>query len=86
MSDQDDKWMKGLMSKILPGIDPATASLEDFQEAYLGYLATLESDPSQRRCGDLTRGNDGTFDNAALLKLLSESTEDCAGFSTNKPS
>lgn len=79
MSDRDDKWMQAFMRKILPGIDPATASLEDFQRGLLGYLGDLAADPSKRRCGDLTRGSDGTFDNAALLKVLSESTEDCTG-------
>jgi hypothetical protein len=79
MSDRDDKWMQGFMRKILPAIDPATASLEDFQRGLLGYLGALEADPSKRRCGDLTRSSDGTFDNARLLKVLSESTEDCAG-------
>lgn len=79
MSDRDDKWMQGFMKKNLPDIDPATASLEDFQRGLLGYLSELEADPGKRRCGDLTRGSDGTFDNTALLKVLTESTEDCAG-------
>ena len=79
MSDRDDKWMQGFMTKILPGIDPATASLDDFQRGILGYLGALEADPAKRRCGNLTRSGDGTFDDAALLKVLSESTEDCAG-------
>lgn len=79
MSDRDDKWMQVFMSKILPGVDCATASLKDFQRGILGYLGALEADPSKRRCGDLTRGSDGSFDNAALLKVLCESTDDCAG-------
>jgi hypothetical protein len=79
MSDRDDKWMQGFMKKNMPGIDPATSSLKDFQQGLLGYLDALEPNPSKRRCGDLTRDSDGTFDNAALLKVLSESTEDCAG-------
>jgi hypothetical protein len=79
MSDRDDKRMQGIMNEILPGIDPATSSLEDFQRRLLGYLAALEADPSKRRCGDLIRGSDGTFDNDALLKVLTESTQDCAG-------
>jgi linoleate 8R-lipoxygenase / 9,12-octadecadienoate 8-hydroperoxide 8R-isomerase len=79
ISDRDDKWMQAFLRKILPGIDPATASSEDFQRGLLGYLHSLESDPSKRQCGDLKRSSDGTFDNAALLKVLSESTEDCAG-------
>ena len=79
MSARDDKWTQGFMKKSLPDIDPATASLEDFQRGILGYLGKLEADPTKRRCGDLPRGSDGTFDNMALLKVLTESTEDCAG-------
>jgi hypothetical protein len=79
MSDRDDKWMQGFMREILVHREPATTSLEGFQQGLSGYLSALEADPSKRRCGDLTRGSDGTFDDAALLKVLSESTEDCAG-------
>jgi hypothetical protein len=79
MSARDEKWTQGFFNQVLPGIDPTTASLEDFQEGILGYLGGLEADPAQRRCGDLVRSSDGTFDNAALLKVLTESTEDCAG-------
>jgi hypothetical protein len=79
MSARDEKWMQGSLSHVFPGSDPTTATLEDFQRGISGYLGTLAADPAKRRCGDLVRGNDGTFDNDALLKVLSESTEDCAG-------
>jgi len=79
MSYRDDKWTQGFMKKILPGIDFATASLEDFQRGLLKYLGALGADPTHHRCGDLKRGSDGNFDNDALLKVLTESTEDCAG-------
>jgi hypothetical protein len=79
MSARDEKWTQDFLSHFLPGTDPSTASLEDFQRGISGFLGALAADPAQRRCGDLVRGNDGTFDNDALLKILSESTEDCAG-------
>lgn len=81
MSDRDDKWMRVLMHEILPGIDPAMASLEEFERALRGYFHTLDANSAERRCGNLTRGSDGTFDNDALLKVLTEATEDCAGTS-----
>ena len=79
MSNRDDKWMQDFMVKVLPGINHADASLKDFQRGIVEYLDGLEADPAKRRCGDILRNSDGTFDNDALLKVLSESTEDCAG-------
>lgn len=76
MSDRDEKWMKSFMTKVLPGISPADP---DFQRGVSKYLDSLEADPGKRRCGNLLRNSDGTFDNEALLKVLSESTQDCAG-------
>ena len=78
MSDRDDKWTQDLMRTILPGKDLAKVSWEELYAALGVYLAADE-DPSRRTLGNLTRGSDGTFDNASLIKILTESTEDCAG-------
>jgi hypothetical protein len=82
ISDRDDKWMQGFMKKIIPGKNPATVSSEDYKEGLLAYLATVDKDPSKRSVGGLARGSDGTFDNASLTKILTESTQDCAGNSS----
>jgi hypothetical protein len=79
MSDRDDKWMQGMLKENLAGFIPGASSLEEFQQELLKYLASLAADPSKRRCGNLERRSDGTFDDAALLKILTQSTEDCAG-------
>jgi linoleate 8R-lipoxygenase / 9,12-octadecadienoate 8-hydroperoxide 8R-isomerase len=79
MSARDEKWMQGFLGHFFPGSNPSTVSLEEFQKGISGYLGALAADPAQRRCGDLVRGADGTFDNDAPLKVLSDSTEDCAG-------
>jgi hypothetical protein len=79
MSDRDDKWTQNLMKKILPGKDCAKVSLEEFSHALLEYLANFDADPSKRGLGGLTRGSDGTFDNASLINILTDSTKDCAG-------
>jgi hypothetical protein len=78
MSDRDDKWTQDLMQKILPGKDCTKISWTELYEGLLTYFANDE-DPSQRTLGDLTRGSDGTFDNDSLIKILTTSTEDCAG-------
>jgi linoleate 8R-lipoxygenase / 9,12-octadecadienoate 8-hydroperoxide 8R-isomerase len=78
MSDRDDKWTQDLTRTILPGKDLAEVSWEELYAAFSMYLAADE-DPSRRTLGNLTRGSDGTFDNASLINILTESTEDCAG-------
>jgi linoleate 10R-lipoxygenase len=78
ISDRDDKWTQQSMKDIL-GKDPATTSLADFQKDFAGYLANVEKDPSKRTFGGLKRGQDGTFDDASLINILTESTKDCAG-------
>lgn len=79
VSDRDDKWMQEFMKKIIPGKDPETVSLEDYNEALLGYLASVDRDPSTRPLDGMTRGGDGTFDDASLIDILTQSTKDCAG-------
>jgi hypothetical protein len=79
MSPGDEKWMQGSLSHVFPGGHPATASVEDFQLGISGYLGALPADPAKRGVGNLVRGSEGTFDNDALLQILSASTEDCAG-------
>jgi hypothetical protein len=81
VSERDDKWMQEFMKKIIPGNDPETVSLEDYNEALLRYLATVDRDPSTRTLDGLTRGDDGTFDDTPLIDILTQSTNDCAGIS-----
>ena len=81
MSDRDDRWTQDLMRTILPGKDSAKVSWKELYPALNVYLAADE-DPSRRTLGNLTRGSDGTFDNASLITILTQSTEDCAGIIT----
>jgi hypothetical protein len=79
ISDRDDKWTVAFMKRLFPDKDPATISLDDFMEGLYRHLAIIDPDPAKRNLGELKRGADGTFDNAALIQILTESTEDCAG-------
>ena len=81
ISDRDDKWTQEFMKKLFPDKDPATMTLEEFMTGLVGYLATIDSDPAKRNLGDLKRAADGTFDDATLIQILTETTEDCAGIS-----
>jgi hypothetical protein len=79
ISDRDDKWTQALMKRLFPDKDPSTMTLDEFTAGLVGYLATIDPDPTKRHLGELKRGADGKFDDAALIKLLTETTEDCAG-------
>lgn len=79
ISERDDKWTVAFMKKLFPDKDPATISLDDFMGGLFKYLATIDPDPAKRNLGELKRGADGTFDNATLIQILTDSTEDCAG-------
>jgi hypothetical protein len=82
MSDRDGKWMQDLMKEILPGKDCTKISWGEFYEGLSASFA-MHEDPSKRTLGDSTRGSNGTFDNESSIKLITASTEDCAG---NSPS
>lgn len=79
ISERDDKWTQDLMAKLFPGKDPSTISLDEFMAVLTGYLATIDPDPAKRSVSGLTRGEDGTFDDAELIQIITESTEDMAG-------
>jgi len=79
ISERDDKWTQALFAKLFPGKDPATISLDDFRAGLTGHLATIDPDPSKRGVAGLKRKPDGTFDDAELIQIITESTEDMAG-------
>ena len=82
ISDRDDKWTQALMKRLFPDKDPATISLDEFMQGLVGYFATIDPDPAKRHLGELKRRPDGTFDDASLIKIIAETTEDCAGILT----
>ena len=81
ISDKDDKYMQSLLQKILPGKDISAATSSEYRHAVTAYLANLDQDPSKRSVVSLSRGSTGTLDDAALVNILTASTEDCAGIS-----
>ena len=83
ISDKDDKYMQSLLQKILPGKDLGTITTSDYEQAIGGYLGSFDQDPSKRSVVGLSRGSSGTLDDAALVNILTASTEDCAGISVH---
>ena len=84
VSERDDKWTQGFTAKVFPGKDVSKLSVNEFRLGLLAWSAKIDSDPSKRDLdmGTLVRDKTtGKFDDSALIKLLTESTEDCAGTS-----
>jgi len=81
VSDRDDKWTQEFSKKIFHGKDVSKLSIAEFQAGLAAWAASINPDPSKRNLdmGKLVRGQDGTFNDIELMKILRESTEDCAG-------
>lgn len=79
ISAKDDEWTQGFMKSIFPGKDISKLTLQEFRLGFFSWLNSIPRDPSKRRFGGLQRGPDGRFDDAALVQILTEATEDCAG-------
>jgi hypothetical protein len=85
ISERDDKWMQDLMAKLFQEKDPLTLSLDEFMGVLTRYLATIDPNLAKRSVLGSTWGPDGTFDDVALIKIITESTEDKAGFTPFSP-
>jgi hypothetical protein len=82
VSARDDKWTQGFCAKVFPGKDMSKLTINEFRLGIAAWGQTIDTDPSKRNLdmGTLVRDETtGQFDDAALIKLLIDSTEDCAG-------
>jgi len=81
VSDRDDKWTQEFSQKIFPGKDISKLTIAEFRKGLADWSASINPDPAKRNLnmGYLMRGKDGRFDDAELIKILTESTEDCSG-------
>ncbi|KAK3377487.1 linoleate diol synthase precursor [Podospora didyma] len=67
------------------GKDPNSAKLEDMLRALGKFDSSIPADPSTRNIGNLTRQEDGTYSDTALVSILRDSIEDIAGsFGANR--
>ena len=84
ISARDDKWAQEFAAKVFPGRDMGKISVDEFRQGMWTWAQSINPDPSKR---DLDMGRivrdkvTGKFDDSDLVKLLTESTEDCAGIS-----
>jgi hypothetical protein len=84
VSARDDLWTQNFSKKVFPGKDINKLTVTEFRNGLLVWALNIDPDPSKRNLdmGTIVRDKTtGKFDDAALIKILTESTEDCAGTS-----
>ncbi|KZF19901.1 heme peroxidase [Xylona heveae TC161] len=85
MSQQDEKWTEELYEKLFPGRKPSEVSMHEFLRTLGKMQHSLSKDPIERDFAGLKRQTNGRFDDDDLVKILTESIEDCAGsFGANR--
>ncbi|WEW60823.1 hypothetical protein PRK78_006311 [Emydomyces testavorans] len=79
LSDKDDQWMQEMFNEVFDGKYADTASTMEFLRGLGKWEASLPDDPQQRSFAHLQRLPNGAFNDDDLVKILTESIEDCAG-------
>lgn len=82
MSAKDKLWTHEVYKDIFLNGDPATISLSAFIQGLRKWEQGMSSDPGKRTVGKLERQANGAFEDAELVKVLQESTEDVVGIFT----
>jgi hypothetical protein len=78
MSDRDEKWTVDLWEDLFPGRDPKSVEKYEFLSKLSEVYKKTPEDPQKRKFADLERNADGTLPDDDLVKILTESIEDCA--------
>jgi hypothetical protein len=79
VSDRNAKWAASFFEEIFPGKDPTTLTQEQFLAGVKAWGHSIDADPGKWTFANLKRGASGSFEDAALVQLLTEETEDVAG-------
>ena len=79
VSARDEGWANAYFKKVFHSHDINEMSSDDFIKGLREWGKTIDKDPGQREFAGLRRGDNGKFDDEALVKILQDSTEDIAG-------
>lgn len=80
ISERDDEWTKEAYSNMFPGKDPKSLSQPEFLQGLRTWGQSLPEDPQHRPFAKLKRdGPNHTFDDAALVEILTAGVKDVAG-------
>ncbi|KAK9319208.1 fatty acid oxygenase, partial [Lipomyces orientalis] len=79
ISARDEQWAIDFFKKQLGDKDPSTLTVDELRIALKKFaMAEQAKLPEERTFGGLTRQANGTFEDAELVKILYESTDDVA--------
>ncbi|KAL3419627.1 linoleate diol synthase [Phlyctema vagabunda] len=80
ISKKDEKWTNDFFKALFPKHpDPSNMSVEEMYAGLKQWGHKLDLDPSKWTFDNLKRKENGSFDDAELNKIVTESTEDIAG-------
>ncbi len=79
MSAKDEMWTHDFYKDIFPDDDLETLSVPAFTQGLRKWEQSVNADPGKSVFGKLERQANGRFQDAELVRLLQESTEDVAG-------
>ena len=79
ISRRDEKWTEDFYATLFPNVDYTNVQEIDLIKRLREWQIGIESiDPGKREFGEMARNANGTFNDADLVKILSDSTEDVA--------
>jgi hypothetical protein len=79
ISDRDDKWTQDFYRELFPGKEPSEVGLTELMRGLGGWERGLDPDPLKRPFAKLERQANGSYRDADIVKILTESIEDPAG-------
>ena len=79
VSEKDDKWTQEEYARLFPGKDPSQVTMREFLTGLGMWEAGLSCDPQKRTFANLERSADGSLDDEALVRILTDGIEDVAG-------
>ncbi|KAH0555975.1 hypothetical protein GP486_006082 [Trichoglossum hirsutum] len=79
ISDRDDKWTQDFYRELFPGKEPSEVCIPELLTGLGRWEHELDPDPLKRPFAKLERQANGSYRDADIVKILTESIEDPAG-------
>lgn len=82
-SKRDEQWTEDIYKNMF-GKPASEVPMDELLRGLAKWDKTLDKDPQKRPFAELKRGADGKYADDDLVKILTESIEDCAGKSSRE--
>ncbi|KAF2642870.1 fatty acid oxygenase [Massarina eburnea CBS 473.64] len=79
VSSRNERFVNDFYDKLIPNTKPEDLTQNELRAGMRAWVTQLPADPAHRTFSGLQRNAEGYFNDADLVKLLTEATEDCAG-------